>query len=76
MATNYRKYAENLIGNWNTDQYNAQKDVAKNTSNTNWQKIQNTFVEMELDISDIQGEYYIPVYNNGAQFSTLYLYLE
>ena len=37
---------------------------------------QNTFVEMELDISDIQGEYYIPVYNNGAQFSTLYLYLE
>lgn len=43
MATNYRKYAENLIGNWNTDQYNAQKDVAKNTYNTNWQKIQNDF---------------------------------
>ena len=43
MATNYRNYAENLIGNWNTDQYAPQRDVIKSTYNTNWDKLQNDF---------------------------------
>ena len=42
MAT-YRNYAENLIGNWNTDQYQPQRDVALASYNTNWQSLQNDF---------------------------------
>lgn len=37
----------------------------------------NTLIELELDISDIQGEYYISTYSTcSAGHSTLYLYLE
>ena len=43
MATNYRNYAENLIGNWNTDQYQPKRDVALATYQTNWEALQNDF---------------------------------
>lgn len=43
MATNYKNYAENLIGNWNTDQYEPQRDVLKASYSTNWDRLQNDF---------------------------------
>ena len=39
----YKKYAENLIGNWNTDQYEPLRDVTLNVYRTNWDKLQNDF---------------------------------
>jgi hypothetical protein len=39
----YRKYAENLIGNWNTDQYEPQRDATLSSYRTNWDKLQNDF---------------------------------
>jgi len=36
----YRKYAENLIGNWNTDQYEPQRSIVRDINQTNWDRIQ------------------------------------
>ena len=74
MATDYRKYAENLIGNWNTDQYQPQKDVALQAYNTNWEKLQNDFtkyvdrVKKNLDNSRIN---YYNELNNADKSSFL-----
>ena len=74
MATDYRKYAENLIGNWNIDQYRPQKDVALQAYNTNWEKLQNDFtkyvdrVKKNLDNSRIN---YYNELNNADKNSFL-----
>ena len=40
---NYKKYAENLIGNWERDIYEPQKDVTRAIYNTNWDRLTNDF---------------------------------
>lgn len=45
-----RKYAENLIGNWNKDQYQPQRDVAISTYQTNWDRLQNDFDKYVSDL--------------------------
>lgn len=40
---NYKKYAENLIGNWNKDIYEPQKGVTKDIYQTNWNKLSNDY---------------------------------
>lgn len=39
----YKKYAENLIGDWNKDIYEPQKDVTKAIYQTNWNKLTNDY---------------------------------
>ena len=40
---NYKKYAENLIGNWEKDIYEPQKEVTKAIYQTNWDKLTNDY---------------------------------
>ena len=40
---NYKKYAENLIGNWEKDIYAPQKDVTQAIYQTNWNKLTNDY---------------------------------
>lgn len=40
---NYKKYAENLIGNWEKDIYEPQKDITKAIYQTNWNKLTNDY---------------------------------
>ena len=58
----YRKYAENLIGNWNTDQYEKQRDVTNAIYNTNWKSIQNEFSnyldKVKNQLSSSRNTYY------------------
>lgn len=39
----YKKYAENLIGNWEKDIYEPQKQVTKDIYQTNWNKLTNDY---------------------------------
>lgn len=39
----YKKYAKNLIGNWETGQYEPQKQVTQDIYQTNWNKLSNDF---------------------------------
>lgn len=39
----YKKYAENLIGNWEKDIYEPQKQVTKDIYQTNWNKLKNDY---------------------------------
>ena len=39
----YKKYAENLIGNWEKDIYEPQKQVTKDIYPTNWNKLTNDY---------------------------------
>lgn len=39
----YKKYAEDLIGNWETGQYAPQKSVTQDVYQTNWNKLSNDF---------------------------------
>lgn len=40
---NYKNYAENLIGNWEKDIYEPQKDITKAIYQTNWNKLTNDY---------------------------------
>ena len=40
---NYKNYAENLIGNWEKDIYEPQKQVTKDIYQTNWNKLTNDY---------------------------------
>lgn len=40
---NYKNYAENLIGNWEKDIYEPQKQVIKDIYQTNWNKLTNDY---------------------------------
>ena len=40
---NYKNYAENLIGNWEKDIYEPQKQVTKDIYKTNWNKLTNDY---------------------------------
>ena len=40
---NYKKYAENLIGNWEKDIYEPQKEVTKAIYQTNWDRLTNDY---------------------------------
>lgn len=48
---NYKKYAENLVGNWEKDIYEPQRDVTKAIYQTNWNKLTNDYnaVKDKLD---------------------------
>lgn len=48
---NYKNYAENLIGNWEKDIYEPQKDITKAIYQTNWNKLTNDYntVKEKLD---------------------------
>lgn len=39
----YKKYAKNLIGNWETGQYEPQRKVTQDIYQTNWNKLSNDF---------------------------------
>ena len=39
----YKKYAENLIGNWEKNIYEPQKQVVQDTYQTNWNKLSNDY---------------------------------
>lgn len=39
----YRKYAENLVGDWQTSQYEPQRQTAQKSYQTNWNKLSNDF---------------------------------
>lgn len=39
----YKKYAENLIGNWEKNIYEPQKQIAQDVYNTNWESLTNDF---------------------------------
>lgn len=39
----YKKYAENLIGNWEKDIYEPQKQVTQDIYQTNWNKLKNDY---------------------------------
>lgn len=41
--TNYKNYAENLIGNWEKDIYEPQKQVTRDIYQTNWNKLTNDY---------------------------------
>ena len=43
---NYKKYAENLIGNWEKDIYEPQKEVTKAIYQTNWNKLVNDYADV------------------------------
>jgi DNA-binding helix-hairpin-helix protein with protein kinase domain len=43
----YKKYAEDLIGNWETDQYKPQKEVLENIYQTNWNRLSNDFSDLK-----------------------------
>ena len=62
----YKKYAENLIGNWNTDQYEPLRDSTLNIYKTNWERLQNDFDKYVTNVRrnlDLKREGY---YNNLA----------
>lgn len=40
---NYKNYAENLIGNWEKDIYEPQKQITKDIYQTNWNKLTNDY---------------------------------
>lgn len=40
---NYKKYAEELIGNWETGQYEPQRETVQNVYQTNWNKLANDY---------------------------------
>lgn len=44
---NYKKYAENLIGNWEKDIYEPQKDVTKAIYQTNWDALTNNYNDVK-----------------------------
>lgn len=47
MANRGREYAEGLVGALDRSAYNQQRDVAKNTYNTNWQNVQNQYKNLQ-----------------------------
>lgn len=58
---NYKKYAENLIGDWETGQYEPQREALQKSYNTNWQKLTNEFNvlkdKLNKKMSDAQINY-------------------
>lgn len=59
--SNYKKYAENLIGDWETGQYEPQRGALQKSYNTNWQKLTNEFNvlkdKLNKKMSDAQINY-------------------
>lgn len=57
----YKKYAEDLIGNWETGQYEPQRTVTQNIYQTNWNKLSNDFNTLKdklaRNFSNAQMEY-------------------
>lgn len=47
----YKKYAENLIGNWEKDIYEPQKQVTKDIYQTNWNKLKNDYNTVKEKLS-------------------------
>lgn len=58
---NYKKYAENLVGDWETGQYEPQREALQKSYNTNWQKLTNEFNvlkdKLNKKMSDAQINY-------------------
>ncbi len=57
----YKKYAEDLIGGWETGQYEPQRNVTQNIYQTNWTKLSNDFNTLKdklaRNFSNAQMEY-------------------
>lgn len=49
---NYKKYAENLIGDWQTDQFEPQRQVAMDTYNTNWKSLTDDFENLKDKLNE------------------------
>ena len=47
MANRGREYAEGLVGALDRSAYNQQRDVAKQTYNTNWENVQNQYKNLQ-----------------------------
>lgn len=47
MANRGREYAEELVGALDRSAYNQQRDVAKQTYNTNWENVQNQYKNLQ-----------------------------